>query len=307
MKRLCLEILIYAFPCPFSTEPRCLYPTERGFGMANRAGTERHNTEFQRFSHAKGASQIACIEIVWAKYGEGFKMPTAQQLYTSLPGAFFTLTPAPNLRPEEVTSYELGVRYEENMRFVAVNGFYSEYSDFIQSFYNPPGTTQYTYRNISEVEIWGIEASGGFALGANTDLTFSAAWQKGRQRVEPTLPKTPHTLPPLTATVALKHEIPQYDLTLEGVATFAGDVKETESPTDYKPSGYALLDIYAKWEVVDDGFINLGVQNVFDTRYFTPNAATYGQTAASNVAATNPIELQTGPGRVFAINVEKRF
>ncbi|WP_217899010.1 TonB-dependent hemoglobin/transferrin/lactoferrin family receptor [Oceanicola sp. 22II-s10i] len=244
---------------------------------------------------------------VWAKYGEGFKMPTSQQLFTSLPGTSFDLVPAPNLRPEEVKSYELGLRYEEQRGFVAVNAFRADYTDFIQSFYNPPGTTDYTYRNISEVSVWGIEASAGWALSRDTSMSLSAAWQKGEQRSSPTAAKTPHTLPPLTATVALAHEIPQYGLTLEGVGTFAAAVKETASPTDYKPGSYAVFDLHAKWEVIPDGFLNLGVNNVFDTRYFTANAATYGATASASVARTNPIELQTGPGRTFAVSFDMRF
>ncbi|MDM8165815.1 TonB-dependent hemoglobin/transferrin/lactoferrin family receptor [Roseovarius sp.] len=244
---------------------------------------------------------------VWGKYGEGFKMPTAQQLYTSLPGAFFNLIPAPNLRPEEVKSYELGLRFEKPLGFFAINGFYAQYDDFIQSFYNPPGTSDYTYRNISKVDIWGIEASGAWQFTDRTGVDVSAAWQKGRQKVSPTAVETPHTLPPLTATVALTHEIPSRNLTLEGVATFAADVQETESPTDFKPDGYALLDLYAKWEVVDNGFIKFGVQNVFDKRYFVPNAATYGMTASTSVANTNPIELQTGPGRTFMVSFDKTF
>lgn len=244
---------------------------------------------------------------VWAKYGEGFKMPTAQQLYTSLPGAFFNLIPAPNLRPETVKSYELGLRFERSNGYFAVNAFQAKYDDFIQSFYNPPGTTDYTYRNISKVDIWGIEASGAWELSDRTGVDFSAAWQEGRQKVTPTSASTPHTLPPLTATVALSHEIPAWDLSLEGVLTLASDVKETDSPTDFKPGGYALLDLYANWEVVDNGFIKFGVQNVFDKRYFTANAANYGVTASTAVASVNPIELQTGPGRTFVISFDKTF
>ena len=49
---------------------------------------------------------------VWGHYGEGFKMPTAQQLYTSVPGAFFDVIPAPDLQPESVKSIEVGLHRE---------------------------------------------------------------------------------------------------------------------------------------------------------------------------------------------------
>lgn len=244
---------------------------------------------------------------VWGKYGEGFKMPTAQQLYTSLPGTYFSLTPAPGLDPEEVKSYELGLRFEKERGFFAINAFKSDYSNFIQSFYNPPGTNEYTYRNLSTVDIYGIEASGGWAISDRTSMGFSAAWQEGTQRVNPTSTETAHTLPPLTGTVSVKHYLPNQRVSLEGVTRFASAVTRTSSASKFKPKGYALLDLYAKWEVVDNGFLSIGVQNAFDTRYFTANAASYNTTASSSVASTNPLELQTGPGRVFSVSYDMKF
>ncbi|WP_157968870.1 TonB-dependent hemoglobin/transferrin/lactoferrin family receptor [Tropicimonas sp. IMCC34011] len=243
----------------------------------------------------------------WAKYGEGFKMPTAQQLFTSSPGDFFNLTPAPDLKPEEVQSYELGLRYEEPRGFASLSVFKADYSDFIQSFYNPPGTIDYTYRNLSVVNVHGVEAEAGWAFGQGTTMSVSAAWQEGTQQVSDDAEETRHTLPPLTATLALAHEFPDYGLFIEGVATFASDVEETASPDDFKPDAYQVLDLHAKWEMVEDGFLKLSVNNVFDRRYFVANAATYGSTASASVAATNPIELQTGPGRSFAVSFDKTF
>src|SRR5690606_31766409 len=93
------------------------------------------------------------------QWGQGFKMPTSQQLYTSLPGDFFDLIPAPDLRPETVNNFELGLRGQFDRGWFSVNGFYADYEDFIQSFYNPPGTSDYTYRNLSSVQVWGVEAA----------------------------------------------------------------------------------------------------------------------------------------------------
>ncbi|SNR66677.1 TonB-dependent hemoglobin/transferrin/lactoferrin family receptor [Puniceibacterium sediminis] len=244
---------------------------------------------------------------VWAKYGEGFKMPIAQQLYTSLPGTFFNLTPAPGLLPEEVKSYELGLRFEEERGFFAINAFKADYTDFIQSFYNPPGTSDYTYRNLSTVNVWGLEASGALALSDRTTAKFSASWQKGEQQVNSDSDTTAHTLPPLMATLSLAHYFPNQRLSLEGVGTFASAVKDTASDTDFKPDAYAIFDAHAKWELVENGFLNISINNMFDKRYFTANAATYGTTASSSVASSNPIELQTGPGRTFAVSYEMRF
>lgn len=244
---------------------------------------------------------------VWGHYGEGFKMPTAQQLYTSVPGDFFDMIPAPNLKPEDVQSIELGLRRQTERGYFGVTAFNAEYDNFIQNFYNPPGTSDYTYRNLSELHVWGIELEGAYRISDSLRLTGSASWQKGDQRAEPGADKTPATLPPLTGTLALSWDTPQPGLTLDVVGIFASSVKYVESEDDFKPAGYGVVDAFARWEVADNAVLNLGVRNLFDKRYFEAAAATYGVTASSSVAAQNPIELQTGPGRVFTASLDYRF
>jgi hemoglobin/transferrin/lactoferrin receptor protein len=46
---------------------------------------------------------------------------------------------------------------------------------------------------------------------------------------------------------------------------------------------------------------------VFDRRYFPASAANYEATAANNVAAGNPIELQTGTGRSIQVSYQMEF
>ena len=244
---------------------------------------------------------------LWGNYGEGFKMPTAQQLYTSLPGAFFDLIPAPDLKPEGVKSIELGLRRELPRGYFGVTAFNAEYDNFIQSLYNIPGTSQYTYRNLSEVHVWGIEAEAAWELGDTLALTGSASWQKGDQRYQAGDEKTPHTLPPLMATLGLRWDLPQQNLTLDLIGTFASSVKYVESDTRFKPAGYGVIDAFAQWRFTESAVLNLGVMNLFDKRYFEASAAGYDLTASSSVARLNPIELQTGPGRVFTASLDYRF
>ncbi len=244
---------------------------------------------------------------VWGSFGQGFKMPTAQQLYTSVPGAFFDLIPSPNLKPEEVDSYEIGVRGVYDRGYFALNAFYADYTNFIESFYNPPGTNFYTYRNIGEVQVWGVEAEGAWAFNEQLSATLAASWQRGEQRVNPDADKTDYTVPPLTATVGLDYWLPQYDLTLSTIGIFASEVKYTSSETAYKPSGYAVFDVIADWQITETAALNFGVRNLFDKRYFQESASSWSTAASSSVAATNPIELQTGPGRNFFAGLNITF
>lgn len=244
---------------------------------------------------------------VWGNYGEGFKMPTAQQLYTSLPGAFFDLIPAPDLKPEEVKSIELGLRRELSRGWFGVTAFSADYDNFIQSLYNIPGTSQYTYRNLSEVHVWGVEIEGAYRIGDTLSVTGSASWQKGSERAGPDAERTPHTLPPLMATLGLQYEIPQQQLTLDLIGNFATSVKYVDDEDNFKPGGYGVIDTFVRWEFAENAVLNLGVRNLFDKRYFQAGAAGFSTIASSSVARVNPIELQTGAGRVFTASLDYRF
>lgn len=103
-------------------------------------------------------------------------MPTAQQLFTSVPGAFFDLIPAPDLKPESVKSVELGLRRETDRGFFGATVFSADYDNFIQSLWNIPGTSDYTYRNLTERHVWGLELEGAYAVSDSLRLTGSLAW-----------------------------------------------------------------------------------------------------------------------------------
>jgi hemoglobin/transferrin/lactoferrin receptor protein len=243
---------------------------------------------------------------VYAAFNQGFKMPTAQQLYTSLPG-FFNLIPAPDLRPETVNNYEIGLRGEFERGFFSVNAFYADYTDFIQSFYFVPNTNDITYRNLSYVELYGIEASAGLDITDNLAADFSFAWQQGTQKASEDADAVDFTAPPLKAVVGLNYTIPDYDLTLGATTTLVSAVTRTDSADDFRPDGYALLDLGVKWQPTENTKLRFGVKNVFNERYFQSAASSYGITASDAVARTNPIELQTGPGRTFEFGLNVTF
>lgn len=245
---------------------------------------------------------------LYGNYAQGFKMPTAQQLYTSLPGTFFNLTPAPDLKPETVDSYEVGVRGQFERGWFSVNGFYADYDDFIQSFFNPPGTNDFTYRNLSSVKVWGIEASAFAQIDENWRSSLSLSWQKGKQKVDPASPTTPFDVAPLMATVGVGYDIPQHGVSLDLIGNFATKVTRASTPTQFKPNGYAVFDALASWEVVEDVSLNLGVFNIFNARYFqAPFPNSYDVAVSDSVARANPLELQTAPGRSFRLGLDVKF
>ncbi|WP_225027804.1 TonB-dependent receptor domain-containing protein [Xinfangfangia pollutisoli] len=243
---------------------------------------------------------------VWMHYGEGFKMPTFQQLYTSSGSESFGLVPAPWLVPEEVKSVEIGLRGEYAGGFWAVNAFHADYDNFIESFWNIPGTSDYSYRNLSSVKTWGIEVETAWQVTEAVRLTGSLAWMDGEQRAEAGDPATQTLVPPLTAVLGVSYDVPGRDLVLSATATLADGTSPT-SDTNFAPPGYGILDLGARWTLAETASLNLAVNNVFDKKYYNYAAAGYALTPSSSVAGTSPLELQTGIGRSVALTLDYRF
>lgn len=260
---------------------------------------------------------------VYAAYGEGFKMPNAQQLFQSSTTSVAalndtTLIPNPDLRPESVRNYEAGFRGEFDDGWFSVSGFYSEYSDFIRGLQNVPGSpinpaTGSAFAiwsdNVEDVDLYGIEVGGEYEFYENIFASGSLTWQRGNQKVSAGAATTPFDgAVPLTAVLGLRYEMPDNGLEFELLTTLASGVTRRADPAAFKPSGYALLDGYVTWKPTENVEINFGVQNIFDTTYF-PNTLTGYAANQTNAAvqAQNPLSAQVGPGRTFKLGTSLKF
>lgn len=260
---------------------------------------------------------------VYAAYGEGFKMPNAQQLFQSSATSIAalndtTLIPNPDLLPESVRNYEAGLRGEFDNGWFSVSGFYSKYSNFIRGLQNVPGSpinpaTGSAFAiwsdNVEAVDLYGIEVSGEYEFYENIFATGSLTWQRGTQQVSAGSATTAFDgAVPLTAVLGVRYEIPEHGLELELLTTLAAGPTERSDPEAFKPEGYALLDGYVTWKPTENVEINFGVQNIFDTAYF-PNTLTGYAANQTNgpVQAQNPLSAQVGPGRTFKVGTSVKF
>lgn len=247
---------------------------------------------------------------LYARYAEGFKMPTAEQLYTSLPSTTFNLIPNPDLRPESVRSYEAGLRGRFADGWFSVGVFHARYKDFIQSFYEIPGTIDLTYHNVSQVKISGIEASAEWRFHERWLANLSLSYQYGQQRVEAGSAQTPFDVNPFKAVTAVKYLMPEYGLEAEVIGTFAGGATRASTPKIFKPGGYSVFDAYLNWKPTSFITVRGGVENIFDKRYFANlvGGTTYEKVPSpASTAASNPLELQTAPGRTFKLAATVEF
>ena len=120
-------------------------------------GNEPKHIQSEKLVKQVGAVYKATENIsLVGRYAEGFKMPTSQQLYTSLPNRGCQSGPRPEriLRPEQVKSYEAGMRGQFSRGYFSATVFKADYTDFIQNFVPIPsvnfaGLNDLTYQNFS--------------------------------------------------------------------------------------------------------------------------------------------------------------
>jgi hemoglobin/transferrin/lactoferrin receptor protein len=247
---------------------------------------------------------------LYARYAEGFKMPTSQQLFTSLPFGTQNLIPNPNLKPEQVKSYEAGVRGRFTDGWFSVGVFHADYKDFIQELYEVPGTTDITSRNLARVKISGVEASAEWRFQERWVANVALSYQYADQRLVQGAPKTPFNVNPFKAVTGLKYLMPEYGLEAEVIGTFAAGATRANLPTTFKQGGYTVFDAYLNWKPTSFITVRGGVQNIFDRRYFANlvGGTSYDKVAPSAAtAAANPLELQTAPGRTFKLAASVEF
>jgi len=279
-------------------------------------GAEPEVVESRKWIPQIGAIlKVTDMTSLYARYAEGFKMPTAEQLYTSLPSIGFNLVPNPELQPESVRSYEAGVRFKLPKGYVSFGAFNADYTDFIQSFVPVPGTAgNLTYDNLSSVTIRGVEIAGQYQVSENLRANFAASYQVGDQVASPGADETPFDgATPLNGTLGLRYAMPHYKLELEGIVIAGVGVERASTDARYMPAGYAVFDSFMTWKPLDHVTFRAGVLNFFDTRYFPASVVNgYNRvptctTPGNCVSAVNPLELQIAPGRTFRVGLTVDF
>jgi hemoglobin/transferrin/lactoferrin receptor protein len=287
-----------------------------------RRGKEPRVTESDELVKQLGSvwrvnEQISLI----GRYAEGFKMPTAQQLFTSLPsgnGANQDLIPNPDLKPERVKSYEAGIKILGPTGFISVTGFYADYTDLIQNFVevpsiSNPGLFDLTYKNLSKVKTNGVEIAGEYRFLTHWIATASIAYIEGTQIAQSGARETPFDgTTPLSGTFGIRYVDRDIGFDAELFATWSTSTLERSSPLFYRADGYVVFDAVVNWSPVWVPGLTLraSVLNIGDTRYFRSlnGATTYNIVPATTaVAVTNPLELQTAPGRTFKVGATYTF
>jgi len=240
--------------------------------------------------------------LVYGLYARGFRSPpfdSANNGYTNGPQRYEML-PNPNLKAETSDGFEAGLRgrFTGGSNF-GVSAFYNLYDDFIDSqiIGRRDGITQYQYRNLPRVEIWGIEARGEWRVAPEWALFGSAAFARGKDK-QSGLPVD--SVAPLTGVLGVRYDRAD-GWGAELVGRGAAKHDRVSSPTYFQTPGYVVADASVSYEWDPHLSVNAGVFNIFDKKYF-------GFRDVNSLAANSAtIDRYARPGRTFAVNATVRW
>ena len=136
--------------------------------------------------------QLLPLTSIYANIGTAFKAPTLENLYGSYGSAFYS---NPNLKPEESTSYEIGLDQKLNYGLSAYLSGYSTNVKNLISSGKINGKT--TYINVNKARIQGGELGIKWAfdnLFANAEYAYTKAQNRTTDLDIPYRPRQTYTL-----------------------------------------------------------------------------------------------------------------
>jgi iron complex outermembrane receptor protein len=218
-----------------------------------------------------------------ASYGRAYRFPTVTELYQSITTGPTLTVPNPNLRPEMAESFDLSAEravgatgklrlslFEEDLK----NDLLSQSAPLVAG-----SSTLYSYvQNVDQVRTRGAElVADGIAVGHDIELGGSITYADARIQRDAAFPnavgKRLLQLPRLRSTVvATWKPAPAWSATLAG--RYAGrefatiDNSDPYANTYQGFSAFFVADARVTYRVSQHWSAALGVENLFDRRYF---------------------------------------
>jgi len=225
-------------------------------------------------------------------YGSAFRAPTYNELYYSpITGE---VQGNPNLKPEEISTYEVSLVQGFANSLFNVNYFYNEINDAIEQVRNGSGLLssenlgKQRYTGV-EVELWShfLEDDLQTRLGL-THITHS----------DQSLQVAPDT----TLSAIVNYEYKHFNFNLSG---FYHSSAQNDYVTYVKTlDAYTIVDTKIAYTIVEDMMAYLEIRNIFDEQYFTPAASPKATSGSPSTARPFDVENR---GRLAYIGFEYRF
>ncbi|MDF7675316.1 TonB-dependent hemoglobin/transferrin/lactoferrin family receptor [Neisseriaceae bacterium ESL0693] len=267
------------------------------------------------------------------QYSRGFNAPSSQQLAFSWNTGNYSIWGNPNLKAETANNFELGLRGQNDVFAYGISGFDNHYKNFIDyadvsNSVTLPGTWTPNQlfilqsQNFSKAHIYGGEAYARWKFAPDWKVSGSLAYARGSLRQDG-VDHPLNSVSPMKVKLGLAYEQERWGSHVDLTYVAAKKDKDIYSASSfYNPSrSYALVDMGGYWKPAKHLSLRLGVNNVFnqkywnwsDIAYLTPNVHdnAHGTTGASDgntVSMTrNNADFYSAPGRTFNLGLRYTF
>lgn len=201
--------------------------------------------------------------------GSGFKAPSLKQLspgYSAVGGGgLFTIYGNPDLRPETVTTYELGADWRGQDWSLAATAFQNDLEDLIQTLCVADcgirGREVRNYINVAQARLRGVELTGRTTLPAGFSLDANYTWLQARDRVTglPLVERPRHS-----GATTLKWEYARFRTALRG--EYKGTQRQTSGAFQVDLPAYTLWSLDLGYRITDRVSVRAGVENLGNER-----------------------------------------
>lgn len=276
---------------------------------------------------------------IQAKYSNGFRAPTSDEVYMTFKHPSFSIRPNVNLRPEIAKTKEVALTLHRDNSFLTTNVFKTDYKDFIDLAYagqfpidvgSALNYPFYQSTNRNQAEVKGVEVASRLDLETLTPslqgfhFGYKMTYQRGR--MDKTIPM--NAIQPMTMVYNLGYLSPdeKYGLNLYATQVSAKKAKDTynsewegmrdsgkivngqpvsDSTLAWRNNAYTVFDAIAHVSPWKNMTLSAGIYNLTNKKYMTWDSAR----SIRNVGTINLIEQETGTGinRFYAPERNYRF
>jgi hemoglobin/transferrin/lactoferrin receptor protein len=210
---------------------------------------------------------------VYLQYSHGFRAPPYADANIGLDLPFFNYRaiPNPDLKSESSDGFDLGVRWSGARSAVRLSVFHTRYEDFIESKVRlgadpVSGRILFQSQNLEETRIEGIEAGWEFRWGS-FGLDGSAYYARGINKENN---EHLNSVGPAQAVVGLSwhSQDDRRQLRLKSTATASWSDRDETSGELFKPSGYAVFDLFLTQQLGSRTTLRAGLHNLTDRSYW---------------------------------------
>lgn len=212
-----------------------------------------------------------------ANLGRGFRAPNIFDLgvFGPRPGNRFS-SPNPGLKPESVTSVDVGLKLGGERFSGEFIAFRSNYRDKITSVLTGNiigGALEVQNRNVTRLDLWGIEAGARYRMPSpDLELYATATLTRGDEETDTgTMPAD--RIPPLFGKYGARWQI-RDALSVEGYGLYATRQDRLSARDLVDPrinpdgtAGWGTLNARVSWRARPDLELSLRAENIGDKRY----------------------------------------